>query len=107
MRMPRAQGRAPVPGYVALVLHAHLPWVRHAEHARSLEERWLFEAIWESYLPLLGALDALGRDGVRAPFTLSLSPPLVAMLDDALLRARFEEHLARLEALVGREARRL
>ncbi len=29
-------------GYFALVLHAHLPFVRHPEHERFLEEDWFF-----------------------------------------------------------------
>ncbi|WP_437511524.1 glycoside hydrolase family 57 protein [Sorangium sp. So ce1099] len=95
-----------MPGYVALVLHAHLPYVRHPEHARSLEERWLFEALWECYLPLLGVLDRLAADRVAAPLTLSVSPPLLAMLRDGLLLRRFEDHLRRLTALAARvEAR--
>lgn len=86
------------PGGVVLVLHAHLPYVRHPEHDDHLEERWLFEAMLECYLPLVAALDGLSaRDPAR--LTLSLSPTLVAMLDDALLRARFERHLDRLDAL--------
>ncbi|WP_437945943.1 1,4-alpha-glucan branching protein domain-containing protein [Sorangium sp. So ce296] len=95
-----------MPGYVALVLHAHLPYVRHPEHARSLEERWLFEALWECYLPLLGVLDRLAADRVVAPLTLSVSPPLLAMLRDELLLRRFEDHLRRITALAARvEAR--
>ena len=39
------------PGYLALVLHAHLPYVRHPEHPQFLEEDWLYEAITETYLP--------------------------------------------------------
>ena len=52
-------------GSIALVLHAHLPFVRHPEQAESLEERWLFEALTETYLPLLDMLAAL--DGVPGP----------------------------------------
>jgi 1,4-alpha-glucan branching enzyme len=74
--------------------------VRHPEHARSLEERWLYEATWECYLPLCDLLDRLASSGVHAPFTLSVSPPLAAMLRDDLLCARFEDHLERLERLV-------
>lgn len=92
-------------GAVAIVLHAHLPWVRHPEHARSLEERWLFEAIWETYLPLLDLVERLANEGVRAPFTLSISPTLAAMLRDPLLRARFEDHLRRTEAIAAHLAR--
>lgn len=92
--------------YVALVLHAHLPYVRHPEHARSIEERWLFEALWESYLPLLDVLDRLAADGVPAGLTVSVSPPLLAMLRDDLLLRRFEDHLRRLDGLAARvEAR--
>ena len=40
-------------GYVALHLHAHLPFVRHPEYDEFLEEDWLYEAISETYLPLL------------------------------------------------------
>ncbi|WP_050436251.1 glycoside hydrolase family 57 protein [Chondromyces crocatus] len=89
-------------GHIALVLHAHLPYVRHPEHPRSFEERWLFEALWESYLPLLGVLDRLAAEGVRAPIALSVSPTLAAMLRDALLCRRFELHVQRTEALAKR-----
>lgn len=89
-------------GHVAIVLHAHLPYVRHPEHPRSLEERWLFEAIAETYLPLLDALDRLAADGIPAEVTLSVSPTLAAMLRDPLLSVRFEEHLGCTEALAAR-----
>ncbi len=39
-------------GYFALLLHAHLPFVRHPEYPDFLEEDWLFEAITETYIPL-------------------------------------------------------
>lgn len=88
-------------GHVALVLHAHLPYVRHPEHERPLEERWLHEALWESYLPLVALLDRLAAEGVSVALTLSISPPLAAMLSDDLLRARFGAHLERLERLAS------
>ncbi len=93
--------RAPA-GYVALVLHAHLPYVRHPEHERSLEERWLHEALWETYLPLLDLLDRLAGEGVRAPFSLTVSPTLAAMWTDPLLAARSRDHLQRTAALADR-----
>jgi len=95
-----------VQGSVALLLHAHLPFVRHPDHPESIEERWLFEALTETYLPLLDMLAALERDRVHAPFTLSLSPTLLAMLGDRLLRARYLEHLDRMVGLSEREERR-
>lgn len=60
--------------------------MRHPEHEEFLEQDWLYEAITESYIPLLWMLEGLVRDGIDFRLTLSLSPPLVAMLDDALLR---------------------
>src|SRR5262245_52148614 len=96
----------PMLGYVAIVLHAHLPYVRHPEHERSLEERWLYEALWESYLPLVAMLDRLAADAVPFRLTLSISPPLAAMLSDNLLRDRFEHHLQRLSSLAAREEQR-
>src|SRR4029453_17402912 len=93
-------------GRVALVLHAHLPFVRHPEHPEFFEERWLFEAITESYLPLLDMLERQEHDGVAAPPPLSLSPTLLAMLADPLLRARYRRHLDALIALAGRELER-
>ena len=50
-------------GYLALVLHAHLPFVRHPEHEKFLEENWLFEAVTESYLPLIQVMEGWLRDG--------------------------------------------
>src|SRR2546430_649397 len=60
-------------GLLALVLHAHLPFVRHPEHEFFHEENWLFEAISESYVPLLQMMQRLLRRGVRFKLTLSVS----------------------------------
>jgi 1,4-alpha-glucan branching enzyme len=93
-------------GYLALVLHAHLPFVRHPEHESFLEETWLFEAITETYLPLLSAFERLLADGVPFRITVSVSPTLAAMLGDTLLQRRYLEHLDRLEALTELEVAR-
>ena len=93
-------------GYLSLVLHAHLPFVRHPEHEKFLEESWLFEAVTETYVPLLQIMEGWRRDGVDAPLTLSLSPPLCAMLRDPLLRNRYERHLNGLIELAEKEIHR-
>ncbi len=90
-------------GYVALVLHAHLPFVRHPESDFVLEEEWLFEAITETYVPLLLAFEGLKRDGVDFKMTMSMTPPLLSMLQDPLLQDRYDEHLAKLEELAELE----
>jgi 1,4-alpha-glucan branching enzyme len=94
------------PACLALVLHAHLPFVRHPEHEVFLEEDWFFEALTESYLPLVAMLLRLQRDGVPFQLTLSLSPPLQTMLGDELLRRRYQRYTADLDALLTRETAR-
>ncbi|MGZ5051417.1 MAG: glycoside hydrolase family 57 protein [Methylobacter sp.] len=85
-------------GFLAIVLHAHLPYVHHPEHDSFFEENWLFEAITECYLPLIGMLDRLHADKVDYRLTLSLSPTLMAMLRDDLLQTRYLKYLlSRLE----------
>ncbi|HNQ90757.1 MAG TPA: DUF1957 domain-containing protein [Verrucomicrobiota bacterium] len=90
-------------GHVALVLHAHLPFVRHPEHEQFLEESWLFEAMAECYLPLLTLIEAWGRDRLNVRLALTLSPTLCSMLLDPLLQARFESRLEALIDLAERE----
>lgn len=93
-------------GSLALVLHAHLPFVRHPEHEDFLEEDWLYEAISETYLPLLGVFDKLAEDGVPFRVTMSLTPTLVSMLRDGLLTERYTRKLERLCELGAREVHR-
>lgn len=90
-------------GYLCLLLHAHLPYVRHPEHEDFLEEDWLYEAITETYAPLLDAFEGLERDGVDFHLTMTISPTLAAMLADPLLQHRYLGHLDNLIALAGRE----
>ena len=60
-------------GFLSIVLHAHLPFVRHPERTDVLEELWLHEAITGTYLPLLQAFEGLVTDGVPYRCTVSLS----------------------------------
>src|SRR5512136_2260538 len=93
-------------GYVSLHLHAHLPFVRHPEHPEFLEEDWLYEAITETYLPLLRVFDRLAEDGVPFRISLTMSPPLVAMLRDDLLVGRYARRMDQLCELAEKEVRR-
>ena len=93
-------------GYLSLVLHTHLPFVRHPEHDRFLEEDWLFEAITETYLPLLKMFEGLVRDGVDFRVTMSLTPTLCAMLTDPLLQQRYIRYINRLLELSEKEVLR-
>ena len=93
-------------GYLLLLLHAHLPYVRHPEYESFVEEKWLFEGISETYLPLLRMLDSLDRDGVDFRLALSISPTLTTMLRDELLQRRFVKHLEMQLELAEREVNR-
>ena len=82
-----------VKGYVSFVLHAHLPFVHHPESEDYLEEQWLFEAISETYIPLIQIFEKLVNEGVDFRFTMSLTPPLLNMLDNKLLQERYIKYL--------------
>ena len=90
-------------GYLCLVLHAHLPFVRHPEEEYFLEENWLYEAITETYIPLIQVYENLVRDGVDFRITMSLTPTLVAMLGDELLQDRYVRHINKLIELAEKE----
>ena len=80
-------------GDLALVLHAHLPYVRSAKKG-SLEEDWFFQALIECYLPLLESLENSANSSEEDPkITIGLSPTLLSLLDDNELKKRFPEWL--------------
>src|SRR5581483_6584095 len=58
-------------GSWALVLHAHLPFVRHPEDPTVMEEQWLYEAITGTYLPLLQVFEGLIGDHIPYRCTVS------------------------------------
>jgi len=93
-------------GYLALVLHGHLPFVRHPEHEDSFEESWLYQAITEVYVPLLLVLDSLADDAVDFRLTFSLTPTLVSMLTDPFLQSRYLRRLERLIELAEKKVAR-
>src|SRR4029078_472698 len=95
-----------MPGHFALILHAHLPFVRHPEHEHFLEEEWLFEAITETYIPLLRVMQRLADDRVPFKLTMSITPTLCAMLQEQLLRHRYVQHIKLLIDLAARERKR-
>src|SRR5213595_3385870 len=95
-----------MPGSLALILHAHLPFVRHPEHEHFLEEDWFFEAITECYIPLVRMMQRLVDDHVPFKLAMSLTPTLCAMLQDKLLCERYVRHLDSLIDLATRERKR-
>ncbi len=90
----------------SIVLHAHVPWVRHPEVSHCLEEDWLHSAIVETHLPLLEMLFRLRKEGVPFKLTMNLSPTLLAMFGDTLLNRRTVDYLDRTIKLARDEIER-
>ena len=90
-------------GYLSLMLHAHLPFVYHPDQENLLEERWLFEAITETYIPLVKVFEHLVKDDVPFRITMSLTPTLISMLQQPILQDRYIKHIDQLIELAQRE----
>ena len=80
-------------GYLSLILNMHLPFVRHPENDSMFEEKWLFEAISESYIPLIGVFGNLINEKINFRLTISMTPSLISMLNDELLQKRYKRYL--------------
>jgi 1,4-alpha-glucan branching enzyme len=93
-------------GYFSLILHAHLPFVRHPEYPEFLEEDWFYEAVTEVYLPLIFVFQQLHENGLKPRLAMNISPPLCEMLADKLLQERYTRHLENLLALANKEVER-
>lgn len=93
-------------GYLMMVLHAHLPYVRHPEHPEFLEEDWFYEAITETYIPIIEMCERLVNEGVDFRLTMSLTPPLLSMMADPLLQDRYVNHISQLVELAEKEIER-
>ena len=93
-------------GYVSFILHAHLPFIHHPESEDYLEEEWLFEAISETYIPLLLNFQKLEEEKVDFRITMSLTPPLLNMLDNKLLQRRYIKYLKKHIELCTKEVKR-
>lgn len=91
------------PGKIHLLLHAHLPFVREPDYDRFLEENWFFEAMAETYLPIVQMLWRLEEKGVPGTLNLSLSSSLITMLTDELLLEKFTRHLHKQMELLEKE----
>jgi 1,4-alpha-glucan branching enzyme len=79
-------------GGFCLVLHGHLPYVlRHgsAPHGAA----WLYEAMAETYLPLLDLIGELALHGARPKLTLGLTPILLEQLTDPESQSGFAIYL--------------
>ncbi len=93
-------------GYLNIVLHAHLPFVRHPEFEDFLEEDWFYEACLETYMPLLSMFERLHNDKVPFKLTMSITPTLASMMKDSYLMGKLERRIYKLMELIDKEKKR-
>ena len=95
---PEAAGR----GAFTFMLHSHLPYVRENGTWPHGEE-WLYEALAETYLPLLETIAGLAGAGVGGGLTIGLTPILCEQLADPLVLERGAAYLADRRARAERD----
>jgi len=85
-------------GYFGLVLHGHIPWCKKSGTWPAGEE-WLFEAMLETYIPLLNLLRDLKEKKVKTALTINITPILAEQLADDYMKQRFTEYM---DSLISR-----
>ncbi|PIU19445.1 MAG: DUF1957 domain-containing protein [Elusimicrobia bacterium CG08_land_8_20_14_0_20_59_10] len=93
-------------GSLMFVLHAHLPYVNHPADSSFLEENWFFEAVAETYVPIISLLERLASEGIRPGVALSISPTLGAMLENEELEEKMACYLGSRLELIAKELER-
>ncbi len=75
-------------GTFALMLHAHIPYCRKSGVWPAGEE-WLFEAMNETYIPLLSVFRQFQLEGLKPRAMIGIVPVLVEQLRDPYMNDRF------------------
>jgi 1,4-alpha-glucan branching enzyme len=79
-------------GYVSLVLHSHMPYVRK-NGSFPVGEDWLYQVMSETYIPLLGMLAQLEGEALGECLALTMTPVLCEQLADPYINERFVTYL--------------
>src|ERR1035441_10266589 len=75
-------------GSFTFILHTHLPYVLH--HGKWPHgSDWLSEAVAECYLPILGALERLGAEGLAPKISMDFSPINLEQIADPAFKDVF------------------
>ncbi|MBM7558808.1 glycoside hydrolase family 57 protein [Marinitoga litoralis] len=93
-------------GKMIFVLHSHLPYVRHPDYEEFMEERWLFEAITETYIPLIKMFKNLEAKEIDFKLIMSFSPTLIEMLNSIDLQEKYIRYLKKIIELAEKEYER-
>ncbi len=79
-------------GYFLFILHSHIPYVlKHGEWPHG--EYWLFEAVAETYIPLLQMLERFKDRGIKPKITIGLTPVLIEQLKSDYFKEKFNKYL--------------
>ncbi len=82
-------------GYFGLVLHGHIPYCKKSGTWPAGEE-WIFEAMLETYIPMLNVLRDLKNNGIKTAITINITPILAEQLADEYMKHRFGEYMENL-----------
>ena len=78
-------------GKISLMLHAHMPYCRKSGQWPAGEE-WLFEAMNETYLPLLSLFRRFQRNNLKPHIMVGVVPILAEQLADDYMKDRYIEY---------------
>src|SRR5271163_7886 len=79
-------------GTLCIVLHAHLPYVLH-HGAAPHGEAWLYEAMAETYLPLLDVIGEIALNKADPALTIGLTPVLLEQMASQHAKEGFVRYL--------------
>ena len=84
-----------MPGYFGLILHGHIPWCKKSGRWPAGEE-WIFEAMYETYIPMLNVLREFHNVGINPAITINITPVLAEQLADEYMKQGFSEYMENL-----------
>lgn len=87
-----------------LVLHSHIPYVKR-QGRWPFGEVWLYEAMAETYIPILRSWNRMREEGLKVSVTLSFSPVLLEQLNSKYIQEEFINYLKEREFLAAEDER--
>ena len=92
----RIKPKPELKGYLVLMLHAHLPYIRHQDQNDNLEEQWFYEAMTETYLPLIEVMNRLTSDKIDFRLTFSITPTILSLFSNPYWQDKYHAYLSEL-----------
>ena len=96
---------------LVLLLNANQEYIRHLQEEDvkkyAPEINRLFEAITDTYIPLLWMFERLNQDNVPFKLQMVLPPVLCTLLEDTVVQAQYVEWLNKAETFCTKEVKRV